>query len=111
MGTIINYEATTTGGEVSAFEWTNLPEGVTQVTNHPQKIIGGSDLNAGTYNMTLRAHNYVGVAKTTITLNVTEDFTNSKSTLFDEFEYTIRTRQSGEVFKPGQSKWFNNACP
>ena len=47
VGTIINYEATTTGGDVSAFEWTNLPEGVTQVTNHPQKIIGGSDLNAG----------------------------------------------------------------
>ena len=96
VGTIINYEATTTGGEVSAFEWTNLPEGVTQVTNHPQKIIGGSDLNAGTYTMTLRAHNYVGMAKTTITLNVTQAFTNSKSTRFGEFDYTIRTRQSGE---------------
>ena len=96
VGTIINYEATTTGGEVSAFEWTNLPEGVTQVTNHPQKIIGGSDLNAGTYTMTLRAHNYVGVAKTTITLNVTQDYSNSKSTSFDDTEYTIRTRQSGE---------------
>ena len=96
VGTIINYEATTTGGEVSAFEWTNLPEGVCQVTNHPQKLIGGSDLNAGTYNMTLRAHNYVGMAKTTITLNVTQDYTNSKSTQFDDTEYTIRTRQSGE---------------
>ena len=106
VGTIINYEATTTGGDVSAFEWTNLPEGVTQVTNHPQKIIGGSDLNAGTYTMTLRAHNYVGVAETTITLNVTQDFTNSKSTLFDEFDYTIRTRQSGEftnLYKPSGS--------
>lgn len=96
VGTIINYEATTTGGEVSAFEWTNLPEGVTQVTNHPQKIIGGSDLSAGTYNMTLRAHNYVGVAKTTITLNVTQAYTNSKSTQFSDTEYSIRTRQSGE---------------
>ena len=106
VGTIINYEATTTGGDVSAFEWTNLPEGVTQVTNHPQKIIGGSDLNAGTYTMTLRAHNYVGVAKTTITLNVTQDFTNSKSTLFGEFDYTIRTRQTGEfsnLYKPSGS--------
>ena len=46
VGSIINYEATTTGGEVSAFEWTNLPEGITQVTNHPQKLIGGSDLSA-----------------------------------------------------------------
>ena len=96
VGTIINYEATTTGGEVSAFEWTNLPEGVCQVTNHPQKIIGGSDLVAGTYNMTLRAHNYVGMAKTTITLTVTGNYTNSKSTTFDDTEYTIRTRQSGE---------------
>ena len=109
VGTIINYEATTTGGEVSAFEWTNLPEGVTQVINHPQKIIGGSDLNAGTYTMTLRAHNYVGVAKTTITLNVTEDFTNSKSTQFGEFDYTIRTRQTGEfsnLYKPSGSTMF-----
>jgi len=96
VGTIINYEATTTGGDVSAFEWTNLPEGVTQVTNHPQKIIGGSDLNAGTYTITLRAHNYVGMAKTTITLNVTQAYTNSKSTEFNDTEYTIRTRQSGE---------------
>lgn len=96
VGTIINYEATTTGGDVSAFEWTNLPEGITQVTNHPQKLIGGSDLTAGTYNMTLRAHNYVGVAKTTITLNVTQAYTNSKSTQFNDTEYSIRTRQSGE---------------
>ena len=106
VGTIINYEATTTGGEVSAFEWTNLPEGVTQVINHPQKIIGGSDLNAGTYTMTLRAHNYVGMAKTTITLNVTQAYTNSKSTSFDDTEYTIRTRQSGEfsnLYKPSGS--------
>ena len=106
VGTIINYEATTTGGEVSAFEWTNLPEGVTQVTNHPQKLIGGSDLNAGTYTMTLRAHNYVGVAKTTITLNVTQAYTNSKSTSFGDTEYTIRTRQTGEftnLYKPSGS--------
>jgi len=106
VGSIINYEATTTGGEVSAFEWTNLPEGVTQVTNHPQKIIGGSDLNAGTYTMTLRAHNYVGMAKTTITLNVTQAYTNSKSTSFGDTEYTIRTRQSGEfsnLYKPSGS--------
>ena len=122
VGTIINYEATTSGGEVSAFEWTNLPEGVTQVTNHPQKIIGGSDLNAGTYNMTLRAHNYVGMAKTTITLNVTQDYTNSKSTSFDDTEYTIRTRQSGEFTNlqksSGQpmpahsySMWFKAVAP
>ena len=95
VGTIINYEVTTSGGDVSAFEWTKPPEGVTQVTNHPQKIIGGSDLNAGTYTMTLRAHNYVD-GKTTITLNVTQDFTNSNHWFFSEFEYTIRTRQSGE---------------
>ena len=122
VGTIINYEATTTGGDVSAFEWTNLPEGVTQVTNHPQKIIGGSDLNAGTYNITLRAHNYVGMAKTTITLNVTQDYTNSKSTQFDDTEYTIRTRQSGEFTNlqksSGQpmpahsySMWFKAVAP
>lgn len=122
VGTIINYEATTTGGDVSAFEWTNLPEGVTQVTNHPQKIIGGSDLNAGTYTMTLRAHNYVGVAKTTITLNVTQDYSNSKSTSFDDTEYTIRTRQSGEftnlqkssgVAMPAHSysMWFKAVAP
>ena len=81
---------------MSAFEWTNLPEGITQVTNHPQKLIGGSDLSAGVYNMTLRAHNYVGMAKTTISLVVTADYTNSSSTQFNDTEYTVRTRQSGE---------------
>jgi len=96
IGSIINYEATTTGGNVAAFEWTNLPEGITQVTNHPQKLIGGSDLSAGVYNMTLRAHNYVGMAKTTVTLTVTAAYNNSNSTQFSDTEYTVRTRQSGE---------------
>ena len=96
VGDIINYEATTGGGDVTAFEWTNLPEGVTQVINQPHKIIGGSDLNAGTYNMSVRAHNYSGVAKKDITLNVTEDYTNSKSTQFGDTEYSVRTRASGE---------------
>lgn len=122
VGGMINYEATTSGGDVSAFEWTNLPEGVTQVTNQPHKIIGGSALNAGTYNMSVRAHNYSGVAKKDITLNVTQDYTNSKSTSFDDTEYTIRTRQTGEfsnLYKPSgaampahsYSMWFKAVSP
>ena len=96
VGDILNYEATTSAGDVSAFEWTNLPEGVTQVTNQPHKLIGGSDLNAGTYPMTLRAHNYVGMDKQTVTLTVSSTYTNSKSTKFDDTQYTVRTRASGE---------------
>ena len=122
VGDIINYEATTGGGDVSAFEWTNLPEGVSQVTNQPHKIIGGSNLNAGTYNISVRAHNYSGVAKKDITLTVTQDYTNSKSTQFDDTEYRIRTRQTGEfsnLYKPSgaampahsYSMWFKAVAP
>ena len=106
VGDIINYEATTGGGDVSAFEWTNLPEGVAQVTNQPHKIIGGSNLTAGTYNISVRAHNYSGVAKKDITLTVTSAYTNAKSTSFGDTEYSIRTRQSGEfsnLYKPSGS--------
>ena len=121
-GDIINYEATTGGGDVSAFEWTNLPEGVAQVTNQPHKIIGGSNLTGGTYNISVRAHNYSGVAKKDITLTVTTDYTNSKSTKFDDTEYTVRTRASGEftnLIKPdgsampahSYSLWFKPVAP
>ena len=96
VGDILNYEATTSAGDVTAFEWTNLPEGVTQVTNQPHKLIGGSDLNAGTYPMTLRAHNYAGMDKQTVTLTVSSTYTNSKSTQFGDTEFSIRTRLSGE---------------
>ena len=96
VGNIINYEATTTGGDVSAFEWTNLPEGVTQVINHPQKIVGGSNLSAGTYNVTVRAHNYVGVATHNLSIVVGTGYVNAKSTNFADTEYVGLTRTTGQ---------------
>lgn len=98
-GDIINYEATIGGGDVTAFEWTNLPEGVTQVINQPSKIIGGSNLSDGTYNISVRAHNYVGVAKKDIVLTVTpvaSEFSNGLSTRFQNLDSATRNRQSGE---------------
>lgn len=96
VGNIINYEATTTGGDVSAFEWTNLPEGVTQVINHPQKIIGGSNLSAGTYNVTVRAHNYVGVDTHALSIVVGTGYVNAKSTNFADTEYVSLSRTTGQ---------------
>lgn len=96
VGNIINYTATTSGGAVSAFEWTNLPEGVTQVINHPQKIIGGSNLSAGTYAVTVRAHNFVGVSTHNLSIVVGTGYVNAKSTNFADTEYIGLARTTGQ---------------
>ncbi len=96
VGSIFNYELETTGGNVSAYEWISLPEGVVQILNKPNRIMGGSTLSAGTYTADVRVHNFVGVASTSITINVTSDFSNGLSTKFQNLDRATRSRQSGE---------------
>ncbi len=98
LGSIFNYELETTGGNVTAYEWLNLPEGVVQILNKPNKIIGGSTLSPGTYNADVRVHNFVGVASTSITINVTTDFVNGLSTKFQNLDFARRGSIQSDEF-------------
>ena len=81
QGQTLNYELTATFGV--GYEWENLPSGVTTVDGNIRKLIGGSSLAVGTYNITAKAYNYNGEDNKTIVLTVsTPPFSNTKSIKF-----------------------------
>jgi len=78
QGQSLNYELTANYGV--GYEWANLPSGVVTVDGNPRRIIGGSNLTAGIYNMTAKAINYFGEDTLNITLTVSSPpFANTKS--------------------------------
>jgi len=85
-GDTLNYELTADYGV--GYEWSNLPSGVVTVEGNIRKIIGGSNLTAGTYAVTMKAINYNGEDTKTLTINVsTPPFSNTKSINFNNSDY------------------------
>ena len=85
-GDTLNYELVADHGV--GYEWTNLPSGVTTVEGNVRKLIGGSGLSAGTYNITAKAINYFGEDTETIVLTVSEPpYSNTKSVNFQNQDY------------------------
>ena len=80
-GDVLNYELIANGGV--GYEWSGLPSGVTTVEGNVRKLIGGSNLTAGTYPITAKAINYFGTDTETITLTVSNPpWNNTKSIRF-----------------------------
>ncbi len=85
-GDTLNYELVATNGV--AYEWSNIPSGVATVDGNVRKIIGGSNLAAGTYNITVKAINYFGEDSATISLVVANPpYSNTKSVRFSNGDY------------------------
>jgi hypothetical protein len=85
-GDTLNYELVATKGV--GYEWANLPSGVVNVEGNVRKLIGGSNLTAGTYNITAKAINYFGEDTETITLTVSAaPYTNTKSINFENQDW------------------------
>ena len=85
-GSSLNYELTADYGV--GYEWYNIPPGITIVEGNSRKLIGGSTLAAGTYDITASAVNYNGTDTKTITLTVTTaPFVNAKSIQFYSGDY------------------------
>jgi len=85
-GEVLNYELTSDYGV--GYEWENLPSGVVTVDGNIRKLVGGSSLSVGTYNITAKAINYFGEDSETITLNVsTPSFANTKSVQFNNNDW------------------------
>lgn len=85
-GDTLNYELTATNGV--GYEWSNLPSGVVTVEGNVRKLIGGSALAVGTYNITAKAINYFGEDSETISLVVAAPlYSNTKSVQFINQDY------------------------
>jgi hypothetical protein len=84
-GVNINYELTVTNGV--AYEWTNLPTGLTVVNGHERLLIGNIAAS-GTYTPTIKAINYFGSDTETLTITVANPpFANTKSIRFANNDY------------------------
>ena len=87
QGDTINYELTADFGVGYEWDFSNV-SGITTVDGNVRKIIGGSGLSSGTYNIPVKAINYNGNDSKTIVLTVdTPAFANTKSVQFNLNDY------------------------
>ncbi len=86
-GATINYELTANYGVGYEWDLSNV-SGITTVEGNPRKLIGGSSLATGTYNIPVKAINYNGEDSETIVLTVsTPPFANTKSINFSNQDW------------------------
>jgi hypothetical protein len=86
-GETLNYELTADYGVAYEWDLSNVP-GITTVEGSLRKLIGGSSLAAGTYNIPVKAINYNGEDSETIVLTVsTPPFSNTKSVQFNNQDW------------------------
>ena len=97
-GDTINYELTADYGV--GYEWDlSGVNGVVTVEGNVRKLIGGSGLSAGTYNIPVKAINYYGEDSETIVLTVsTPPFSNTKSVVFRQQDYCELTANTSNPF-------------
>ena len=86
-GQTLNYELLASYGV--GYEWDlSNATGITTVDFNPRKLIGGSGLAVGTYNIPVKAINYNGEDSETLVLTVSAPaFSNTKSVQFNSSDY------------------------
>ena len=86
-GDVINYELIANYGVGYEWDFSNV-SGIVNVSGSSTKIIGGSSLLSGVYNIPVRAINYNGEDAETIVLTVSNPpFSNTKSVRFQSNDY------------------------
>lgn len=86
-GDTLNYELTANYGVGYEWDLSNV-SGVTTVEGNVRKLIGGSGLSVGTYNIPVKAINYYGEDSETIVLTVSSPpFSNTKSVRFNQNDW------------------------
>ena len=87
QGSTLNYELTADYGVAYEWDLSNV-SGITTVEGHTRKLIGGSSLVSGTYNIPVKAINYNGEDSDVLVLTVdAPDFSNTKSIQFQQNDY------------------------
>jgi len=94
----LNYELTADYGV--GYEWDlSLVPGVATVEGNIRKLVGGSTLSSGSYNIPVKAINYNGEDSETIVLTVsTPEFSNTKSVFFRQNDYCDLTANTSNPF-------------
>ena len=86
VGGTLNYELTANYGVGYEWDLSNVP-GVTTVEGNVRKLIGGSSLPVGSYNIPVKAINYFGVDSQTVLLTVDPSpFASTKSVKFNIYD-------------------------
>jgi len=87
QGETLNYELTANYGVAYEWDFSNV-SGIALVEGNNRKIVGGSSLTSGTYNIPVKAINYNGEDSETIVLTVSQpSFANTKSIQFNSQDY------------------------
>ena len=86
-GAVVNYELV--ANFAVAYEWDlSTVVGLTTVEGNPRKLIGGSNLADGVYNIPVKAINYNGEDSKILVLTVSNPpFSNTKSIIFQTNDY------------------------
>ena len=90
-GETLNYELTADYGV--GYEWDlSAVSGVVNVEGNPRKLVGGTSLSVGTYNIPVSAINYNGADSETLVLTVASPpYSNTKSIDFVQQDYLSAT--------------------
>jgi hypothetical protein len=98
QGSVINYELTANFGVGYEWDLSNV-SGIVTVDGNVRKLIGGSGLASGTYNIPVKAINYNGEDSETIVLTVsTPPFSNTKSVVFNNQDFLDITANTSNPF-------------
>lgn len=108
-GATINYELSANFGV--AYEWDNLPIGLTTAEGNARKLIGGSSLSVGVYTPTMHAINYNGEDVETLTITVSNPpFANTKSIRFNNNDYLYGLASfSNPLYRPSNGSGASDA--
>lgn len=86
-GETLNYEIVATNGVAYETDLSSV-SGVVTAQGNSRKLVGGSSLAAGVYNIPIKAINYYGEDSETLVLTVSQPaFANTKSVQFDNQEW------------------------
>ena len=98
VGDTLNYELIAEYGVGYEWDLSNV-SGLATVEGNIRKLVGGSSLSPGTYNIPVKAINYYGEDSETIVLTVNNPpYNNTKSVLFNQNDYCDLTANTSNPF-------------
>lgn len=110
QGDTLNYELIANFGVGYEWDLSNVP-GVATVDGNQRKLVGGSGLANGTYNIPVKAINYYGEDSETIALTVSQPaFADTKSIQFDNQDWMgANAALLTSLERAGNGSWSSDA--
>lgn len=104
QGDTLNYELIATNGVGYEWDLSSVSDIVT-VEGNVRKLIGGSSLPSGTYNIPVKAINYYGQDSDTLVLTISSPpYSNTKSVFFRQNDYCeLTANTSNPLYRSGNN--------